>query len=128
LYINYNLSEHYKNGIDEYFYRHGIRALVLDKIQTELSNNFIMLPLYYVINCFEKLQLRYDKKRLFCESAFHLDTFILCDAIGIPDSPHKTYYAVQKVINHYKREHNTPSAAETNQSIFLGYALKVFFC
>ena len=47
-------------------------------------------------------------------------------AIGIPYSPHKTYYAVQKVINHYKREHNTPSTPETNQSIFLRYALKVF--
>lgn len=108
--IRHNLSERYATGIDpkqyEYFYRpaEGKKALVLDKTKTESSNDYIMLP-QYVQDRIRKLRFIYIKKKMQTGPAFHDDKFILCDDVGIPYSPHKIYYTVQKVRSAYNRYH-----------------------
>lgn len=110
LFIRHNLSERYAAGIDpeqyEYFYRpvEGKKALVLDKTKTESSNDYIMLP-QYVQSRIRRLRLLYMTKRMHAGPAFHDDQFILCDDVGIPYSPHKIYYTVQKVRSAYNRDH-----------------------
>lgn len=110
LYIRHNLSERYAKDVNpklyEYFHRtpSGKKALVLDKPKTESSNNFIMLPVY-VQNCLNKLHLEYNIKKMALGRAFHDDNFILCNNAGIPYSPHKIYYVVQKAIRQYNETH-----------------------
>lgn len=110
LVIEHNLSERYATGIDPkrypYFYRpgKGEKALVLDKTKTDSSNDYIMLP-RYVRECFAKLRLLYHRKRMQIGPAFHDDGFILCDDYGIPYSPHKIYYVVQRVWKAYNKSH-----------------------
>lgn len=108
--IEHNLSERYADTIDsslyDYFYRpaKGKKALVLDKTKTESSHDFIMLP-HYVQERFHTLRLLYHRKRLQVGPAFHDDGFILCDDTGIPYSPHKIYYVVQRIWKQYNKEH-----------------------
>lgn len=63
-----------------------------------------MLP-RYVRECFAKLRLLYHRKRMQIGPAFHDDGFILCDDYGIPYSPHKIYYVVQRVWKAYNKSH-----------------------
>lgn len=108
LYIRHNLSERYADHIDlslyEYAKPNGAKVLVLDKPKTESSENFLVIP-KYVRTILKRAHLLYATKQLHMGPAFHNDDFILCNDVGIPYTPHKIYYVVQKVCKAYNKNH-----------------------
>lgn len=108
LYIRHNICRRSMEGIDpslyEFSWKQGKKYLVLDKVKTEASCNFIILP-EYVSHVIEQARTAYAQKMWSLRSAFHDFGFILCDDIGAPRSNYYVYQTVQKALALYNASH-----------------------
>ncbi len=108
LYIRHNICRRSLDGIDpslyEFTWKQGRKYLILDKVKTESSCNFIILP-EYVSHVIEQARAVYAQKKWSLRSAFHDFGFILCDDIGAPRSNYYVYQTVQKAVALYNADH-----------------------
>lgn len=108
LYIRHNICRQSLEGIGpslyEFTWKQGRKYLILDKVKTESSCNFIILP-EYVSHVIEQARTAYMQKMWTLRSAFHDFGFILCDDIGAPRAEYYVYQRVQDAVARYNQAH-----------------------
>jgi integrase len=108
LYIRHGLTRRSSDGLVpenyEYCAPAGKSFLVLDRVKTEASENYIEAK-GYINDILAQLELRYNVNKMKFGPAFKDLNFIMCEECGFPRDPRYIFYAVSKTIATYNETH-----------------------